>query len=215
MVTGCEMTTAAEQSEREDGRQRRATISKALVVGALLDLLRAGEIDPSIRDIATRAGVSERTVFRHYEDTEQLFAAAVIEQLRRIAPLMDMPRTGGPRRGRIGDLVRQRVRLYEEISPVMRAAMREAPLHPVIREGDDRFQAALRGQVTAIFADEISCVPKKDQRLIVASLEAMTSWAVWESLRTTQRLGIDVAASVMKRSVEAILRDVAGDEGPE
>jgi AcrR family transcriptional regulator len=209
------MTTAAESPEREDGRQRRATISKALVVGALLDLLRAGEIDPSIRDIATRAGVSERTVFRHYEDTEQLFAAAVIEQLRRIAPLMDMPRTSGPRRGRVADLVRQRVRLYEELTPVMRAAMREAPLHPVIREGDDRFQAALRGQVNAVFAEEIASAPKKDQRLLVACLEAMTSWSVWESLRTTQRLGIDVAASVMKRGVDAVLRDAAGDEDAE
>src|SRR5579871_5036280 len=146
------MTVAA---EREDGRLRRGTVSKALVVGALLDLLRAGEVDPSIRDIAARAGVSERTVFRHYEDAEQLFAAAVVEQLRRTAPLMATPKASGPLRGRISDLLRQRVRLYEEITPVMRAAMREAPLHPAIREGEERFQAVLRGQVEAVFVDEI------------------------------------------------------------
>lgn len=199
-------------AEREDGRQRRGTVSKGLVVAALLDLLRAGEVDPSIRDIATRAGVSERTVFRHYEDAEQLFAAAVVEMLRRTAPLMVMPRTGGPRRGRVGDLVRQRVRLYEEITPVMRAAMREAPLHPAIREGEDYFQTIMRGQVTAVFADEIERAPRKDRRLLVAGLEALTSWAMWDSLRTTQHLGIDVAASVVKRSVESVLRDAAGTD---
>ena len=55
-----------------DGRRRRSVRSRQRIVEALLGLIRDGEMHPSAAQVAQKAGVSLRTVFRHFEDMESL-----------------------------------------------------------------------------------------------------------------------------------------------
>jgi TetR/AcrR family transcriptional regulator of autoinduction and epiphytic fitness len=202
----------AEQIPRIDGRHARSARSKDLVVQAILELLREGSLRPSAQEIAARAGVSERTVFRHYADLEQLFAAAVAQQARQIAPLLDMPPTGGPRAQRVAELVRRRARLFEEVTPVRRAAVRHAPFHAVVRHGLDQLHGVLRGQLETVFAGEIEQVPPEQRRELVECVDVATSWATWETLRSDQGLGPGRAASSVERTVASLFTAACGPD---
>jgi TetR/AcrR family transcriptional regulator, regulator of autoinduction and epiphytic fitness len=198
---------------RIDGRHARSARSKDLVVQAILELLREGSLRPSAQEIAQRAGVSERTVFRHYADLEQLFAAAVAQQARHIAPLLDMPPTQGRRQHRVAELVRRRARLYEEVTPVRRAAIRHAPFHAVVRQNLDQLHALLRSQLEAVLAAELDRLPLQEGRELLECLDVATSWGSWETLRADQGLGPGRAAATVERTVASLLVAACGDDG--
>jgi TetR/AcrR family transcriptional regulator, regulator of autoinduction and epiphytic fitness len=203
---------SADQSPRIDGRHARSARSKDHVVQAILELLREGSLRPSAQEIAARAGVSERTVFRHYADLDQLFAAAVAQQGRQIAPLLDLPPTAGPRPQRVAELVRRRARLFEEVTPVRRAAVRHAPFQAVVRQGLEQLHGVLRGQLETVFADEMDRVPPEQRRELVECVDVATSWAVWETLRADQGLGPGRAASAVERTVTSLLAAACGPD---
>src|SRR5580658_298510 len=198
--------------ERVDGRHARSARSKDLVVEAILELLREGSLRPSAQEIATRAGVSERTVFRHYTDLEQLFAAAAARQARHIAPLLDLPPTNGRRAQRVAELVRRRARLYEEVTPVRRAAVRHAPFHTVLRASLDQIHGLLRGQLEAVLAPEIGMVQADQRAELAECIDVATSWATWETLRADQGLGPGRAGAAVERTVSSLLLAACGPD---
>src|SRR5580765_6106242 len=97
-----------------DGRVARSQRSRDAVVQAMLALLREGHERPAAELVAARAGVSMRTLFRHVEDLDELFAAAVDAQGRRLRDLHRAPPQSGSLAQRINAVVRHRSRLYEE-----------------------------------------------------------------------------------------------------
>ena len=99
---------------------------------ALVELLQKGDPDPTARVIAERAGVALRFVFHHFSDIDDLYRTVAGLQLER--HWSDLPTFSAklPLSARIERTVRHRSILYEEISPVRRAAIRRrrAPLRP-------------------------------------------------------------------------------------
>ncbi len=62
------------QVVKVDGRALRGERNRQLIIDALLGLLVNGNLIPSAQQVADEAGISVRTVFRHFEDMESLFA---------------------------------------------------------------------------------------------------------------------------------------------
>ena len=57
-----------------DGRERRSARSREAIVQALFGLIGSGVLRPTAQQVAERAGVGIRSVFRHFADMESLFA---------------------------------------------------------------------------------------------------------------------------------------------
>ena len=57
-----------------DGRVRRSQRSGQAIVGALFELIGEGLLEPTAQQVAARARVGLRTVFRRFSDMESLFA---------------------------------------------------------------------------------------------------------------------------------------------
>ena len=68
-------------------------------------------VNPTIADIAEKAGVSERTVFRYYADREALLAGVSAELIVLIAPYIDATRPDGDFDARLSELLRRRLEL--------------------------------------------------------------------------------------------------------
>lgn len=66
------MSVTVEAIEKRDGRRERAVASRARILEAMVDLIQAGEVQPSAEAVAVRAGVGVRTVFRLFNDVEGL-----------------------------------------------------------------------------------------------------------------------------------------------
>ncbi len=67
--------TSPELNGGADGRILRGERTRVLIVSAILELLRAGTVRPTAEQVAARAKVGVRTVFRHFDAMESLYAA--------------------------------------------------------------------------------------------------------------------------------------------
>ncbi|HKA83668.1 MAG TPA: TetR/AcrR family transcriptional regulator [Acidimicrobiales bacterium] len=188
-----------------DGRHRRSERSRAAVVDALLSLYDDGVVRPGVADIAARAGVSPRSVFRHFDDLEGLAEAAIERQWQRVHRLFDPPPQGGDRASRISALVDQRLRLYGAVIGVARAAVVLASSSAVVATTLRARRRLLGDQVDALFARELDALPVSARTDLAAALEAAASLENVDYLRTHAGLGADRAAAVVRRTLHALL----------
>src|SRR4051812_20526287 len=68
---------------------------RELVVPALLEFFDEGESHPGAARIAERAGVSDRSVFRYFDDLDALAAEAVARQIGRTREVFAAPSADG------------------------------------------------------------------------------------------------------------------------
>src|SRR5574341_1525078 len=124
-----------EEGSTTDGRTLRATRTREAVVEALLTLNDEGNLRPTAREIADRAGVSLRSVYVHFEDLEDLFSAAAAKQFERLMTLYRPLPHDGPLAQRLEAFVDQRTRIMEAAAPVHRAALLKEPFSPALAGG--------------------------------------------------------------------------------
>lgn len=188
-----------------DGRHRRAERSRDAVVDALLSLYDDGVVRPGVADIAARAGVSPRSVFRHFADLEGLAEAAIDRQWARVHVLFEAPPHEGDRETRVTALVDQRLRLHGAIIGVARAAAVLSSSSPVVASTLRARRRLLGDQVVALFAPELRARQGQARSELAAALEATASLENVEYLRAHAGLGSDRAAAVVRRMLHALL----------
>jgi len=65
--------TQQDPADSVDGRRQRGQDNRARIVAAMMDIVREGQIAPSAEQVAARADVGLRTVFRHFQDMDSLY----------------------------------------------------------------------------------------------------------------------------------------------
>jgi len=192
--------------ETKDGRQARSHRTRAAVAEAMLDCLEDDLLRPSAKQVAERAGVSTRAVFRHFDNMEALFEETAQLQTERVLSELPPLVTEGSLDQRIDALVLHSARRNEIIAPVHRAALLAEPFSRVIRERHAGMRAAVRRQVCSAFAPELSALSEAKRRDRTAALCAALSFSYWEELRRHTRLSLAAARRVLRGAVRALLR---------
>jgi AcrR family transcriptional regulator len=150
------VTSSPTDINRPDGRRVRGERNKDGVVEALLSLYEAGEVEPSVARVAEVAGVSERSVFRYFEDKDDLIEAAIALQIERVGHLFEDLSVEGPFEQRLDAIIDHRLRLFDAISGVMRASEFHEHRSSLVRAGIDRRRAILRAQAVDQFRPELN-----------------------------------------------------------
>ncbi len=189
---------------RVDGRHARSDRSRAAIAEALLSLVNDGVIKPTAEQVAARAGVSIRSVFRHTADTEALNETLVELHISRTSDLFELRSEAHTLAGRIAELAAHRRRLYEAITPVRRAVRVHAPFGDVLRARVEEVNDLLRIQLPRLFAVEIDAAGAGGGAVLAAA-EMVTSWSAWDQLRTDQHLVPDEAEQVVVTALTALL----------
>jgi AcrR family transcriptional regulator len=192
--------------EAMDGRKARSQRTRAAVAEAMLDCLEEGLLRPSAKQVAERAGVSSRAVFRHFDNMEALLEETAQLQMERVIGQLPPVVTEGSLEQRIDALVLHCVRRNEIIAPVRRAALLSEPFSKVIRERHAWMRAATRRQVRAAFAPELDALSEPQRSDRIAALRALLSFSYWEELRRHARLSEEAATRVLRDAVQALLR---------
>ncbi len=73
-----------------DGRRRRSERSRELIIEALIVLVRKGNITVSAAQVAEQAGISIRTVFRHFEEVDQIYRKIIARIESEVMPLCSL-----------------------------------------------------------------------------------------------------------------------------
>jgi TetR/AcrR family transcriptional regulator, regulator of autoinduction and epiphytic fitness len=183
-----------------DGRRLRSERTRTAVVGALLELIREGDLRPTAERIAARAGVSERTVFQHYKDREAMFTAMGELQAQAITEIWKPLSREGPYAERLDAFLEQRVRLLEFITPTRRAVLLEEPGSDAAAAGLARIRRLMRREVELVFAPEIGGADGK-----AAAAYAVAGWSFWNNLRSHQDLSEAEAEAAVRLALDAVL----------
>src|SRR5260370_30652909 len=91
-----------------DGRRRRGEDNRAKIVAAMLDIIHAGDLAPSAEQVAQRADVGLRTVFRHFQDMDSLFREMSVVIMRELHSAAETPFPSEDWRERVVELLERR-----------------------------------------------------------------------------------------------------------
>lgn len=173
---------------------------------AYLDLLEAGEIRPTARAIAAQARVSERAVFRHFQDMETLHQEAANLQIERVTRDLPEPApTTGPALERSTRLSHRWCTIHERVTPVRRAALLQEPFSPEIARRLRWTRKVERLEIEQTFAVELAPVQPEEKKRVVASLCAAMSWETWNQLRHRHDLGMEDAEKTVASMLHSLL----------
>jgi AcrR family transcriptional regulator len=187
-----------------DGRARRAARSGQAIVDALVALVGEGVLEPTAHQVAARAGVGIRTVFRRFSDVEGLFAEMGARIEAEALPLLLGGRRDGNLAARARGLVGQRVAFFERIAPYKRSANLRRRRSAFLRSRHARLVRELR-------ADLLRWLPELRRAAagLVDALELATSFEAWDRLRSEQRLSRERAQAAVERLVRGLVRGLA------
>ena len=184
-----------------DGRRQRSQRSRERLLDAVEAVIAAdGVISPE--QIATKAGVSLSTLFRHFGDMEGLAAEMRTRASTRVDPLLTGRDFVGDRATRVRELVRRRTAAFEAIAPLQRAALRQPLRTPGARAAQQRLETLLRDQLDAAIGRDFP-VPHGDAARTL--LRALLGFETWNHLRVTQQLDTETASRLLERGALALL----------
>ncbi|MFZ9707416.1 MAG: TetR family transcriptional regulator [Ilumatobacteraceae bacterium] len=183
----------------------RADRTRTAIVNAFVALVRERETSPAIPEVARRAGVSLRSVYYHFRDTESLHAAVIARHEPLILQIIVSLDRGAPLRSRVRNLVAQRCEVYRLIAPLRRAVQSNIQVRTssAIRAARRRLEYVLARHVNETFAGELRAIP--DRFGASKRIAAATSFEMWDYLSRVQRLS---ASRVERHMVVAVLHEL-------
>lgn len=188
------------EAEEVDGRRQRSERSRALIVDALFALIRAGEMDPGAARVAERAGVGLRTVFRHFEDMDSLYREMSQRIEAEIMPLALAPFSAADWRGRLDELVKRRIDIYERILPLRAAGAIRRFQSAWLMEDYRRLHAFERRTLESVLSKGVA-----RDAVLLAALDLATGFDAWRRLRQDMNLSAAAAERVLRLSVEKLV----------
>ena len=189
-------------------RERQVAQTREFILDALTTLLgdrRADEV--TTRDLAAAAGVSERTVYRHFPDRESLLQGLT----RRLPPLNGVKPSFGM--GGLDDLAPTSRRLMEVLDEHYVTARAEAVFNADPRRFAADTQANTR-EMRELLAKELPELSDREQLRIAAMLRCLVSTQAW--LRMREEFGVPGTESgpVVAWVVDTIIRELRAGNTP-
>lgn len=190
---------ASASDEIVDGRRQRGQNNRARIVAAMLDLTRAGVHSPSAEQVATKADVSLRTVFRHFEDMDRLYAEIAGPMESELREIAGRPFRSEDWRERMIELVGRRCEAFERIAPFRRAADAQRHRSEYLNQAGVQFAAILRGIVQQNMAEDLRASDSFE------TLDLLLSFPAWDRLRREQGLSAERTHAVLEAAVRKVI----------
>ena len=169
-----------------DGRRARRERGRLAVIDAMFELFDDGRFPPSVEAIAERSGVSVSSVFRYFDNLDDLLRESIERHFERIAPLFDIPSVGeGSLDDRVARFVDSRLKLYEAIGGTGRIARVRAVDTPAIAAGLARVRSMWADQVRAQFAPELARLTPGRADDLVVLIDSVAAFESWDLLQDT------------------------------
>ncbi len=183
-----------------DGRLKRSVATRKKILQALTALTYEGVLSPTAEQVAMRADVGLRTVFRHFDDMDSLYREINTDLELKVQPLLKIRLSGSTWQERVLQSIEIRSDFYESTAAMYLAsqvhrhesAFLTQNLMDSARQQRDLLQRLLPAAVA------------KNSTLLNA-LDLVLSFETWIRLRREQGLALAHARDVMRLAVMALL----------
>jgi len=190
-----------------DGRSLRRERNRQDIVNALLDLIETGETEISAALIASKAGLSERSIFRYFDDVNDLYRSVCDLAFSKEIEYALIDDAGvGSLDTKIENFVNQRVRIYTMNEKIAPAARSFAFKNPIIKNQLVVGRKLLRNQIITHFSEELSAFDKQQQQVAVAIIDSLTTFEYYDMMRSEQKMSVQAIKSVLTESIRKALQ---------
>jgi AcrR family transcriptional regulator len=195
--------------DRIDGRTARRDRNRAAVLDAVIDLFAEGNLTPGVHEVAERSGVSLRSVYRYFDDVDDLIAAAIDRGIEAAAHLFEATEgADAPLTHRIRAFCERRVALFVEVRTVYRAGVIRSADQPRLRSRVQSSREELGLQTAKTFAADLADLPSHERDVVCEMLDALSQFDTLDRLMGER--GRDRADAVAFLC-EAFARVLCGD----
>lgn len=198
------MNTTASRGRRtytQTARAESTARTRAAIVESAITLLTERlSVETSLEDIADRAGISVRTLLRHYGNREALLDAAGTEMVRRVRE--ERQAAPGDPAGAIEVLLAH----YEERGDLTLRMLAQEGSQPWIAEMTSTGKQVHRSWVEEVFAADLEGVRGTEREALTDLLVVATDVYTWKLLRRDRGLSRARTAERILHLVEAVRR---------
>lgn len=199
-MTNTQTVDSTDDQTSIDGRRARSERSKRKIATAMLDLIMEGDLSPSAENVAARANVGLRSVFRHFKDMESLLA-----EVSEIIHSEYMPHLIGNQSNAefpqsLADLIEKRTAAYEKLMPVRMSTSLQRHRSKFIEQQLEKDNKNLQQGLIDVLPQDLS----KDST-VLHSLVLSLSIETWIRLRRDQGLSAAQAGKVVEHMTSALI----------
>lgn len=185
-----------------DGRRLRREQNRRAVLDALVGLFEEGVYQPSTGEIAERAGISPRSLFRYFDDVDDLNRAAVERHLDLHRGLFEIDiDPDDATANKIDRFVAARALLHETVAPSARAARLVAHRRDVVASQLADTRRFMRSQVHRTFARELA----GERVALLPAIDELCSFESYDFLRHGHGLSLAKATAALVAALTQLL----------
>lgn len=190
----------ADTAGKVDGRRLRSDRSRQVIIQSMLQLIKEGNLAPTAQQVADHANVGIRSVFRHFEDMESIFASG--DELLRddFANINNQTDHNGTLQERIRGAADYHANLYETASNVMRSTNTRRWNSDVLQTNYARYQLKIRSDLDLRLPELSQLSPSKRE-----AVDAIASFEFWDRLRDNQSMSIAASTDLVVEMLDTIL----------
>ncbi|MEM8705351.1 MAG: TetR/AcrR family transcriptional regulator [Actinomycetota bacterium] len=197
---------SAEELASIDGRRARRDRNRETVVDAILRLYREGNVSPSLDEIAERSGVSHRSVFRYFEDLDELYRVAIERHYVTLEPHLELDAApADDLEGRVVQFVDHRLALYELAAPVARVGRMHALQNDLLKDNLARNRSRLRRQARAHFRPDLDRLGADDADGLTHAMTTLLTFEAIETMRFHQGLSKSATRAALVAALGRLL----------
>jgi len=183
----------------KDGRRRRGEESRRRIAAAMLELIREGEISPRAEDVAARADVGLRTVFRHFDDMDSLYREISNHMAAELMPILKEPLSVDNWGVTLNQLIDRRTRGFERMMPFRIASDVHRHHSEFLKSEHAALLKLLRSNLRAAAPASL-----RDDKIMFEALDMILSFDAWRRLRLDQGLSVTQTRKAVMEAARAL-----------
>ena len=195
-------SVASQTEPSADGRVRRSERSRKKIIDAMIDLVNDGNFDPRAQQVAEKAGVGLRSVFRHFDDMDSLFSDGIAQMESDILPIVYAPYISKDWRSRLDEYIDRRAKIFEQIRNAFIFGSIKRYQSAVVAHDANRITKNQRRFLKENLPKEIAA-----DAILFEALDVMMSYESFRKLRVDNGLSAKRTKEVIKEAVGRLVGD--------
>ncbi|MEL6486773.1 MAG: TetR/AcrR family transcriptional regulator, partial [Pseudomonadota bacterium] len=190
----------ASEPPLSDGRRERSLASRRKILEAMVDLVAAGDPNPSAAAVADKAGVGLRSVFRHFQDKDSILREIDDRLVETYQPILSAPYEAEGWKAQLFELIERRCAVNEVVVVFRLSSILARYRSPFVVKKSRQLHAGEKRMLDRVLPQALQTSTPLGQSIMTA-----TSFDTWRFLRQDEELSPQETLWAIKRMVTDII----------
>ena len=183
-----------------DGRRERSLASRRKILEAMVDLVAAGDPNPSAAAVAEKAGVGLRSVFRHFQDKDSILREIDDRLVEVYQPILSAPYEVEGWKEQLFELIERRCAVNEVVVVFRLSSILARYRSQFVVRKSRQLHAGEKRMLDRVLPQSLQTSTPLGKSIMTA-----TSFDTWRFLRQDEELSPEETVATIKRMVTDII----------